>query len=334
MAIDWAREAEADFRGGAPGATPPSPPLDTGVSYYDPDQLLAAGVPEVQVNAYRAATAALREAQARAQAAGGDIFTGQGLSAAARQEAAAALSSVKSLEAAINQHLRTVPPQRPIQWTDKNGARYSYDPATGETTQLTPPPTRPYEPKAPSPSGLDRSDRFFWDPNFIDPETGVRGGLRENPGYDPTLADLDKRLKEAQIAASLRGPQGKTDSPLDWAKWNVEQERYPIEQARDEERWQKTYQAQEADRAARRREALMNAAVSLAGNIGQDWSRNLPYGAMQGQQYLMGGEPGGVYENILRGYGMKYDPNTFRIQQVEYDPLAPWRWAQGALGVG
>ena len=133
------------------------------------------------------------------------------------------------------------------------------------------------------------------------PVIGADGQMAwvKDPNYDPAAAALKRRLTEAQIASAERVNSG---SPTEWGNLSARQ----AEQA-----WREIWEPQQQ---------RMQMAQSIFGNLNNSFTQLLPYAARPGQEYRMGFEPGGPYQQLREGGGGSYDPNYGRIVRVQYSP--------------
>lgn len=128
------------------------------------------------------------------------------------------------------------------------------------------------------------------------------------------------------------------------------QQRYPEEQAEEKRRWESDFQmkreAAEAldrrtretqevaerralmDREAEAERARLQARTSLAGQIGAQWTQNLPYAVHPSWQSYPGFETGGAYEQLVKMGGGTYRP--YEIPRQEFDPLRAWNLSRQA----
>ena len=108
-------------------------------------------------------------------------------------------------------------------------------------------------------------------------------------------------------------------------------ERNPWQQAQDEyNKKQDELKRQQFEEQQNR--AKREAQWKVANDMISQQLQAAPMAQIPGQTHFLGGEPGGLLQSILQGYGVNYNPDTYRAPIINIDPNAAWKKAQGMIG--
>lgn len=147
--------------------------------------------------------------------------------------------------------------------------------------------------------------------------------------YKRAQTEYYKALAAKAAAGSDRDPTAA--NRLAWEQqW--EPEKFAMEQAAKKETAAAAYKQFVEEQARTDARNRLTNTTQFTTNLLDTWAKAAPSAMLPGQQYFLGGEPGGLASRVAQMGGFGYDPNMARPQPYQIDPTVAAEWARKAMG--